>query len=510
VTVALVPQPRSFKFTSGSVTWQSPLRVSVAKEWRHVVDTFGADLKASVGWDVLVVGDDDECDIDIRPHPEFDREQFEIRISKVTFIWASSAAGVAYAFTLLRQMGPDELWSSARTELTQFELPCAIVKDGPLFEWRGVHLDVARHFYDVDTVCRLIDQIAAHRLNRLHLHLNDDQGWRVEVPGRPLLTEVGSHRRSSPLGHELEGRDDNVPHGGFFTDGDLLAIRGHAAKRFVQIVPEIDLPGHAQAVIAAYPELGNLVEPLEVWTRWGISEHVLNVSAAALQFAEDVVLHVAGLFPDSPVHIGGDECPTAEWEASPLASQVMAQNGFIDARELQGLFTQRLTLALQRHGHRVVAWDEVLDAQVLAGTIIAAWRDAQKGTEAAERGFDVIMAPMQDLYFDWLSSLDPDEPVALAPPPQATTWEKVYGFRIIPEDLDPSRRYHIIGAQVQLWTEYIATRDHLDYMAFPRIAAFSEVVWGTTGALGDFRLRLEAHLGRLAAMGVKYRDLDPA
>ena len=372
------------------------------------------------------------------------------------------------------------------------------MQDGPEFAWRGLHLDVARHFFDVDVVCRLIDHLALHRMNRLHLHLNDDQGWRVEVPRWPRLTSVGATRASSPIGHDDDGRDDHVVHGGFFRAEDLERIRAHGEKRFVQIVPEIDLPGHAQAVLAAYPELGNGGDVPEVWTRWGISDHVLNVGRGALDFAEEVVLFVADLFPDSPVHIGGDECPTTEWQRSELAAQVMAEHGFHDVRQLQGLFTRRMAGALQAHGHEVIAWDEVLDADVPDGTVIAAWRSTEKAVEAAERGLDVIMAPMQSLYFDWLSSDAPDEPVALTRPPYVTTWERVYGFSVVPEALAVPLRDHIRGAQAQLWTEYIATRDHLDYMAFPRLCAMSEVVWGTSTTPDEFRPRLVEHLNDFA------------
>jgi hexosaminidase len=492
------------------VTWRSPLRVRLLHEpWRTVVDTFGGDLASSVGWRLEVVGMSDECDLEIRFLPELDDEEYQLVVAPLSSIDASSASGIAFALTTLRQLGPAQLWSTEGEPLDSFELACAIIQDGPEFAWRGLHLDVSRHFFDVDVVCRLIDQLALHRMNRLHLHLNDDQGWRVEIPRWPRLTSVGATRASSPIGHDDEGLDDHVAHGGFFRVQDLEAIRVHAEKRFVQIVPEIDLPGHAQAVLAAYPELGN-GGAREVWTRWGISDHVLNVSAEALDFAEEAVLFVADLFPGSPVHIGGDECPTTEWASSERAALVMAEHGFSDVRQLQGLFTRRVARALQEHGHEVIAWDEVLDAEVPNGTVIAAWRHSDKALEAAERGLDVIMAPMQYLYFDWLSSDAPDEPVALTRPPHVTTWERVYGFSVVPEALALPLRRHIRGAQAQLWTEYIATRDHLDYMAFPRVCALSEVVWGTTTTLEDFRPRLKDHLGRLSAMGVHYRPLDDA
>jgi hexosaminidase len=504
----LIPRPRLVELGSGSVVWRSPLRVSVPGEWRYVVEVFAADLLDAVGWDVEIVAGPATSDILIRRVAQLGPEEYRASVREVTTIDSSSAAGAAYALAVLRQLGPDVLWSHKSASLESVELPVVDLEDGPRFAWRGVHLDVARHFWDVATVCRLIDQLAAHRLNRLHLHLNDDQGWRIEVPAWPRLTEVGSSRRSSPLGHENEGVDDNVEHRGFFSAADVEAIGAHAAKRHVMIVPEIDLPGHAQAAIAAYPELGNLAEPLEVWTRWGISEHVLNVGSAALDFAGEVVQYVADLFPGSPVHIGGDECPTREWESSEAAQAIMRDHGFTDARQLQGLFTQRMSSVLQAAGREVVAWDEVLDAEVLDGTVIVAWRDSQKGVEAARRGFDVVMAPMQFLYFDWLNSERPDEPVALAPPPYVTPWEKVYRFSVIPQRLEAGLHGRIRGAQAQLWSEYISTRDHLDYMAFPRLAAFSEVVWGTVTSPDEFRTRLETHSGRLEAMGVRFRPLD--
>jgi hexosaminidase len=508
VTRELIPRPRFVEFLSGTVVWTSPLRVAVDNEWRGVVETFASDLRSAVGWGVSVVAPGEVCDIEILRLPELEDEGYQISVSECTRVEASSEAGVAYALTTLRQLGPDVLWSNTPQELDELVLPLAIIQDAPAFAWRGGHLDVSRHFFGVEVILRFIDLLAAHRLNHLHLHLNDDQGWRVEIPSWPLLTEIGASRRSSPVGNQGEGVDDHVSYGGFFTADDLRTIREHAARRFIQIVPEIDLPGHSQAAIAAYPELGNLSERLEVWTNWGISEHVLNVSAEAIQFAVDAVLYVASLFPESPVHIGGDECPTGEWASSPAALAVMSEHGFRDVRQLQGLFTKATSAALQHAGHEVEAWDDVLDAEVLPGTVIVAWRSSSKAIEGAERGFDVIMAPMQFLYLDWLNSDDPSEPIALAPVPHVTTWERVYGFSVIPPGLHPDLDHHIRGAQAQLWTEYIATREHLDYMAFPRLSAFSEVVWGTATNVDEFRLRLRAHLGRLDAMGVAYRAVS--
>lgn len=502
---SFLPQPRQLRPLEGFAKWSSPIRISAPAEFSDVIEVFEEQLRDTIGWSVVRTSE--EPDVVVRSADVPD-EGYCFTIGDVTTIEVSSAAGLFYALGTLRQLFPSEAFG-ATSNIRELTLPRMEVIDSPSYSWRGVHLDVARHFFTREEVCRLIDLLAMHRLNHLHLHLNDDQGWRVEIPTWPLLTEIGSKRRSSPLGHNQDGVDDNVAHEGFFTREDLVAIREYASERFVRIVPEIDLPGHAQAVLAAYPELGNGTGPYEVWTRWGISEQVLNVSPQALAFAEEVVTYVADIFPGSPVHIGGDECPSAEWAASEAARELMRENGFSEPLELQGLFTKKLAHSLQSRGHEVIAWDEVLDAEVPPGTIIAAWRSSKKGTEAALRGLDVVMAPMQLLYLDWLSSDAPGEPVAQTYPPYVTTWEKVYSFNPIPRDLPSHLAHHIRGAQVQLWSEYISSVEHLDYMAFPRTSAFSEVIWGTGTTKEVFRPRLVDHLERLRARGVNFRPLDP-
>lgn len=504
----LLPQPRFVSSDAGrGVTLTSPVLVSAPAPFAATVAVFAQDLATSVGWEVHS-SDEDVASIVVRVDEAVPNEGFQLRVDGRVQITVSTGAGLSYALTALRQLGPAALFAEAMTACSEWTVPAVDIVDEPRFAWRGCHFDVSRHFFDVATVCRMIDLIAMHRLNRLHLHLNDDQGWRVEIPGWPLLTSVGGFRSGSPVGHEYDNVRDTVPHGGFYTTADIATIVAHAAKRHVQIMPEIDLPGHAQAVLAAYPEFGNTDEKLDVWTHWGISHHVLNVEPATVDFAQEVVRYVASLFPGSPVHIGGDECPSDEWAQSASALAIMEAHGFETPGELQGLYTERLGAALQADGHEVVAWDEVLDADVLAGTIIMAWRNASKGVRAARRGLDTIMCPEQFLYLDVLSSDHPEEPVAISPLPRVTTWEKVYGFQVIPDELEPSLHHHVRGSQVQIWTEYIATRDHLDYMAFPRLCAFAEVVWGSATTVEDFRPRLEHHLERLAARGVRFRPLD--
>ena len=505
---ALLPQARFVERPHEPLTLTSPLLVAAPSHFAAEVAVFASDLHRAIGWEVNVSDDGDGADVVIDYCETLAPEGFTLRVDGLVEIGASTATGLYYALTALRQLGPPSLFATSRSPLEEWVVESVDVVDEPAFAWRGSHLDVSRHFFDVATVCRHIDLIAEHRLNYLHLHLNDDQGWRVEVPTWPLLTTVGGFRSGSPVGHENDNVQDSVPHGGFYTADDLAHIRDYAAKRHVTIVPEIDLPGHAQAVLAAYPELGNTGERFEVWNHWGISEHVLNVSEEALAFAEEVVLSVAAHFPGSPVHIGGDECPSTEWAQSPAAQVVIQQHGFREAHELQGLFTTRLAAALQRTGREVLAWDEVLDAAVPDGTTIVAWRSEAKGVEAARRGYPTIMAPETVFYFDVLNTDDPSEPVAISPLPRVTTWRDVYGHAIVPDDMTADEAALVRGAQVQLWTEYIATRDHLDYMAFPRLCAFAELVWGSAGDVTEFEGRLRHHLERLRARGVNFHPVD--
>ncbi len=501
----LWPRPLEVHPVSGEVRLARRVTLSVPAEFAPAAQIFAEDLAVAAEQSVEMA-DPAAAAIEIRRVEHGEPEGYRVDVGERIVVEASTLAGVAHGLTTLRQLGPDSLFSLGHGT-PEWSVPRGLVVDRPRFAWRGAHLDVARHFFDVEVVERFIDLLALHRFNRLHLHLNDDQGWRVEVPGWPRLTEVGAWRRSSPVGHEREGRDDGTPHGGFYRATDLQRLAARARARGIVIVPEIDLPGHAQAVLAAYPEFGS-GEPAEVWTRWGISRRVLAPSRESLAFAEEVVGYVASLFPGSPVHIGGDECPTEEWESSPVAEAAMSEHGLLRARDLQGLFTTRLAERLRDDGHETLAWDEVLDAAVPEGTVVVAWRSEAKGLEALERGLEVVMAPMEYTYFDWPNSPDPSEPVAQTPPSLSIPWEKVYGWGVLPPGADPESARRVRGGQGQLWSEYIATPEHLDYMAFPRLSALAEVLWGTAGSLEGARERLGSHLGRLRARGVNFRPLD--
>lgn len=412
-------------------------------------------------------------------------------------IEGGTAAALARAVQTLRQLLPSA---------APHAVACCVIEDAPRFRWRGVHLDVARHFMPVSFVLKLIDVAALHRLNVLHLHLTDDQGWRLEVPSRPRLTEVGAWRDETVVGRNGD-EFDGTPHGGYYTVGDLREIVAYAAQRHVTVVPEIDLPGHVQAALAAYPELGNTGEPVAVRRTWGISDHVLAPTDEALGFAREVLRTVLDVFPGPWIHLGGDEVPRTEWRASPAAAARAAELGLGSVDELQSWFLRALHDDVTAAGRRVVGWDEVIDdGGMPADTIVMAWRSLAKGGEALAAGHEVVLAPCEVTYFDYYQSAGPAEPLAagpVVPVEDVAAWDPAAG-------IDPALLPRVLGVQGQLWTEYMPTPAAVEYMAFPRLSALAEVGWTAPGRRdpADLLRRLRTHQQRLDALGVRHRPLD--
>ncbi|WP_051367817.1 beta-N-acetylhexosaminidase [Hamadaea tsunoensis] len=395
---------------------------------------------------------------------------------------AAAEAGLRWSLQTVRQLlSPGE-----------YAIPAVEIEDIPRMGWRGALLDVARWCHPIEFVHKFVDEMAMHKLNTLHLHLTDDQGWRFEVKAYPRLTEAGAWRRESSLGPGRDGKFDGRPHGGFYTQEQLRDLVAYAARRGVRVLPEIDLPGHMQAAVCAYPWLGNLDEQLEVRTAWGISEHVLNTDDATLDFARTVLDEVVSVFPFEYVHLGGDEVPLTEWRANPRALARVAAEGLGGVHELLGWWTARMGEHLATHGRRIAGWDELVDAAPPADTLIFAWRGAERVDAALAAGHQVIAVPQEYVYLDWPQTDDPREPLAISQPP--TPLERVYGF-------DPLRP-GVLGTQGMLWSEYTPTPDLVEWRAWPRLAALAEVAW--SGRSADFEERLAAHLPRLAAMGVNY------
>ncbi|MET9435242.1 beta-N-acetylhexosaminidase [Streptomyces sp. NPDC006551] len=420
-------------------------------------------------------------------------------------------AGVFWGAQTLRQLlGPDA-YRKAPVRRGARDLPPIAVEDAPRFRWRGLMLDVARHFLPKDDVLRYVDLLAAHKLNVLHLHLTDDQGWRIEIKRHPKLTEVGAWRARTKWGHRASPLWNETPHGGFYTQDDIREIVAHASERHITVVPEIDIPGHSQAAIAAYPELGNSdvvdTAALTVWDTWGVNPNVLAPTDDVLRFYEGVFEEVLDLFPSTFIHVGGDECPKDQWKRSATAQTRIEELGLADEDALQAWFVRHFDGWLADRGRRLIGWDEILEGGLAPGATVSSWRGYAGGITAAEAGHDVVMCPEQHVYLDHRQAPGEDEPMPIG---FVRTLEDVYRFEPVPPSLSPDAAARVIGAQANVWTEVMENRDRVDYQVFPRLAAFAEVVWSALPVplerdFADFERRMTSHYRRLDALGVAYR-----
>jgi hexosaminidase len=441
-------------------------------------------------------------------------EGYELEVSSSGVkLRASSVTGLFYAGQSFRQLLPTEIFSESRVEKV-WQANAVSISDQPRFGWRGVHLDCCRHFMPLEFVFKLLDLMALHKLNTFHWHLTEDQGWRLEIKKYPKLTEVGAWRAQTIIGHGYQENPnfDGTPHGGFYTQDQARAVVAYAAERHITVVPEIELPGHAQAAIAAYPELGNTLgdtkAQLEVGQRWGIIEHVFNPEESTLKFLEDVFSEVLEIFPSTYIHVGGDECPKNEWKASILAQARMQELGLHDEEELQSYFIRRMDTFLTTRGRKLIGWDEILEGGLSPNATVHSWRGEEGGIEAARQGHDVVMAPQSHVYFDHYQSEDQSkEHLAIG---GFSSLEKVYGYEPVPEELSSQEAKHVLGSQAQMWTEYVPTSSHAEYMLFPRLCALCEVLWTPINRkdLAGFSGRLLPHLERLRLKNVNFRPLD--
>lgn len=385
-------------------------------------------------------------------------------------------------------------------------LPAVRIEDAPRFRYRGLHLDVGRHFFPVAFIKKYLDVMAAFKLNTFHWHLTEDQGWRLEIRKYPKLTEVGAWRKETIVGHARKGPKgyDGTPHGGFYTQAEAREIVAYAKARAITVLPEIELPGHSLAALASYPELACTPGPFEVRTTWGISEEVMCPSERTFAFLEDVLREVMDIFPGEYLHIGGDEAPKTRWRESAVAQEVIQREGLADEDELQSWFIRRIERFLNANGRRLVGWDEILEGGLAPHATVMSWRGTKGGIAAAQQGHDVVMCPQEDLYFDHYQADPEREPLAIG---GLTTLEETYRYEPIPPELTADEAAHVIGAQGCVWTEYMPTPQHVGYMAYPRALALAELAWSPREARDwdGFRARLPAALALLDRLGVGYR-----
>ena len=442
-------------------------------------------------------------------------------------IRANEPAGLFYGVQTLLQLFPKEIESKSLVKNVAWKAPCVNIKDYPRFGWRGLMLDVSRHFFTKQQVEDFIDNMVRYKYNVLHLHLTDDEGWRVEIKSLPKLTTVGAWnvRRVGTFG-SFSAPDSSEPrdYGGFYTQDDIRELVRFAGDRFVNILPEVDVPGHSLAAVASYPELSctpgsehyrvRSGERIMDWHDHGFSALVDNTLCPANEnvydFLDKVFGELATLFPFGYIHVGGDECAKNFWEKSDAVKALMQKEGLKDMQEVQSYFEKRVEKIVESKGKKLIGWDEILEGGLAPNAAVMSWRGMKGGVEAAKLGHDVVMTPTKYCYFDYYQSTNHEtEPHAIG---GFLPLNKVYAFEPVPEKLPGQFQSHIVGAQANLWTEYIPSFKHVQYMAFPRLCALAEVGWTPRNCrdYDDFTRRLQTHLARLDQLGVNYRKGIPA
>lgn len=430
-----------------------------------------------------------------------EKEAYNLSVTpKGITLVASAPNGLFYGIQTLIQLMP-----SSKKKLTEVVFPAVEIKDSPRFAWRGLHLDVCRHFMPKDFVKKYLDYMAMHKFNTFHWHLTEDQGWRIEIKKYPKLTEVGSNRKETLIGH---GRNpvnyDNTPYGGFYTQEDVKEIVQYAADRFITVVPEIEMPGHALAALASYPELGCTGGPYEVATRWGVFDDVYCAGKEeTFTFLQDVIDEILPLFPSEYVHIGGDECPKTRWQKCPLCQKRMRQDSLTTEHELQSYFVQRIEKYLNSKGKKLIGWDEILEGGLAPNAAVMSWRGEEGGIAAAKQHHFVVMTPGKYCYFDHYQTDPKTEPLAIG---GFLPLKQVYEYEPVPSSLTEEEASYILGAQGNVWTEYMKSPEHVEYMVFPRAAALAEVVWSPKGSKNYDRFirRMAEQVKRYDAYGITY------
>ncbi|MBT4680137.1 MAG: family 20 glycosylhydrolase [Flavobacterium sp.] len=429
-------------------------------------------------------------------------EGYELKIGENSILIASkNSKGAFYAVQSLLQLMP------IKSNGLAIAIPCLELQDEPQFKYRGMHLDVGRHFFSVDFIKKYIDLMARLKMNTFHWHLTEDQGWRIEIKKYPKLQEIAAFRNETLVGHynNQPHQFDGKKYGGFYTQEQIKEVVAYANTRQVTIIPEIEMPGHSQAAIAAYPALGCTGEQVEVATKWGVFNEVYCPKESTFKFLEDVIDEVVALFPGKYIHIGGDEAPKTNWKRCAHCQRLIKEKGLKDEHGLQSYFIARMEKYINSKGKQIIGWDEILEGGLAPNATVMSWRGTSGAIEAAKEGHDVILTPGSHCYFDHYQSEDENEPLAIG---GFLPLEKVYHFNPIPKELTEEESKYVLGAQGNVWTEYMKTEKQVEYMAFPRAVALSEVVWSSpeNKNYSDFINRLEQYQKRLDQLDVNYAN----
>lgn len=441
-------------------------------------------------------------------------EGYQLQVDDKKITVTGKGAGLFYGVQSLMQMLPEK-------QNQEINVPASVIKDYPRFKYRGMHLDVSRHFFSVAFVKKYIDQMAQYKLNNFHWHLTDDQGWRIEIKKYPELTKAGAERHGTIVGHHPGVTTDNKPYKGFYTQNEVKEVVAYAAKRFINVIPEIEMPGHSSAAIAAYPKLSAFpdrdtfiakntpwagsVKGKQVQQTWGVFDDVYVPSEGTFKFLEDVLDEVIALFPSRYIHIGGDESPKEYWKESAFCQQLIKEKGLKDEHELQSYFVQRIEKYINAKGRSIIGWDEILEGGLAPNATVMSWRGVDGGIAAAKQNHDVIMTPgSKGLYFDHAQSSSADEPVNIG---GVDNYAKVYAYDPVPAELPADQKKYILGVQSNLWTEYIESPEKAEYMILPRMFALAEIAWSSLDRK-DYKNfseeRVPLHLARLDKTNTNY------
>lgn len=492
---SLTPKEGTFRLTSGTKVAADTTQPGL----RTTVNYFTDKIKRSTGYGLDVVGEapaSGYISIAVDTALNLGEEGYTLVSSdKGVEIVGKTPRGAFYGMQTLMQLFPAEIESPEIVRSVEWTAPAVEVRDEPRFPYRGLHLDVCRHFADIDFVKKQLDVLALFKVNKFHWHLTDDQGWRIEIKKYPKLTGIGSVRHES----------DGTTHEGYYTQDQIREVVQYAADRFIEVIPEIELPGHAVAALTAYPEYSCTGGPFQVREIWGISDDIFCAgNDSTLSFINDVIDEVAALFPGQYLHIGGDEAPKGRWEACPKCQARMAREGLKNEAELQSWFMARAEEMAQRHGKKIIGWEEMLEGGATPTATIMSWWSTEKGIEAANQGYDAIMTPADPLYLDRYQGDLNAEPFAAIGSYEPL--EKVYAFDPVPDSIAPDKRHHIQGAQGNLWREYLYTDDQVEYRVYPRILALAELTWTPKEEKDwpDFARRIDNAYVRLDQHGINY------
>jgi hexosaminidase len=487
--INIIPYPKSIVINEGTFKITSITKLFYKKEAKQIAEYLNQIVIPSTGFDLTL----NEWDGSINENSiilslsnkdnDFGKEGYTLVVNKTNvLIEASELNGLFYGVQTLRQLLPVEIETKVKVDNVEWKIPCVVILDEPEFVWRGLNLDCCRHFMTKEFVKRYIDLLAYHKFNTLHWHLTEDQAWRIEIKKYPELTKQGAFRTY----------DDGAVYGGFYTQEDIKEVIAYAQSRFINVVPEIEMPGHSAAAISCYPEISCTGGPFEVGTFWGIYYDIYCAgNEKTFQFLEDVMNEVVDLFPGKYIHIGGDEAPKNRWKECSKCQQRIKDENLKDEHELQSYFVKRMEKFINSKGKQIVGWDEILEGGLAPEATVQSWRGVKRAIDAAKQGHDVIVSPTSHCYFDY--------------PVDVTDMQKVYLFDPVPAELTADERKHVLGSEGNMWAEY-APQELIDDRLFPRMLALSEVVW-TYPAERDFesfRQRVQKHYNRLDVLGVTY------